>query len=124
MKLETVRTDLYTILREAVGDDVAVVDSIPDAIAPPAVFITWADPWITPATLCYFTANVSVILVAQRIEPGGQYGILESLVSAVAPVLRHSGEYVVNDATSPYPIQLGGVNYLACSINLSCDIGE
>lgn len=123
MKLETVRTDLYSILREALDDDVAVIDSIPDSIAPPAVYLTWADPWVTPATFCEYTVNINVIVVAQRIEPGGQYGILEGLVSTVVPALK-STEFLVKDATSPYPIQLGGVNYLACSVNLTCEIGD
>lgn len=123
MKLENVRTDLYAIVRAAMADEVAVVDSIPDSIAPPAVFLTWADPWITPATFCDYTVKINVIVVAQRIEPGGQYGILEGLVSTIVPALKGT-EFMVEDASSPYPIQLGGVNYLACSINLSCEIGE
>lgn len=124
MRLETVRTDLYAILRASLEDEVAVIDSIPDSVAPPSVFITWADPWITPASFCMFTVNLNVILVAQRIEPGGQYGILEGLISSLAPVLKASQEFLLKDATSPYPITLAGVNYLACSLNLSCEIGD
>ena len=123
MNLTDVRSDLYTILRNALADEVAVIDSIPDAVAPPSVFITWADPWITPATVCYFTVNLQVIVVAQRIEPGGQYGVLEQLVSTIGPLLRPT-EFLVKDATSPYPITLGGNNYLATSVNLSCEIGD
>jgi hypothetical protein len=124
VKLETVRTDLYQILRNTLADDVGLVDSIPDSIAPPSVFIAWADPWVTPSTMCFFNVNLSVIVVAQRIEPGGQYGILEELVSIIMPVLKQSRDFLVKEATSPYPMTLGGVNYLACSVNLSCDIGE
>ena len=105
------------------ADEVAVVDSIPDSVAPPAVFLTWADPWVTPATFCDYTVNINVIVVAQRIEPGGQYGVLEGLVSAITPALKPT-DYLVKDASSPYPITLGGVNYLACSVNLSTEIGE
>lgn len=123
MKLENVRTDLFTFLRAGLADDVAVIDSIPDSVAPPSVFINWADPWVTPSTYCYYTVNLNVIVVAQRIEPGGQYGVLESLVSTIVPLLRPT-EFLVKDSTSPYPITLGGVNYLACSVNLSCEIGE
>lgn len=124
MRLELVRETLYGVLRDAVADEVAVVDSIPDSVAPPSVFITWADPWLTPSTLCFFTTNLQVILVAQRIEPGGQYGTLEGLLSTIAPVLKAHPEFLVKDASSPYPITLGGVNYLASSLNLSCEIGE
>lgn len=123
MKLENVRTDLYTFLRAGLADDVAVIDSIPDSVAPPSVFIAWADPWLTPSTYCYYTSNLQVIVVTQRIEPGGQYGILEGLVSTIVPLLR-STDFTVKDATSPYPITLGGNNYLASSINISCEIGE
>lgn len=124
MKLETVRVELYSILRANLADDVAVIDSIPDSVAPPSVFISWADPWVTPATFCDFTVNLQVIVVAQRIEPGGQYGILEGLVSIIMPALKHQSDFMVKDASSPYPITLGGVQYLACSVNLSCEIGE
>lgn len=124
MKLETVRTELYAVLRANLSDEVAVVDSIPDAVAPPSVFIAWADPWVTPSTFCDFTCRMNVIVVAQRIEPGGQYGVMEELVSIIMPVLKHHSEFLVEDATSPYPITLGGVNYLACSVNLNCQIGD
>jgi len=124
MKLENVRTDLYAILRNALESDVSVIDSIPDSVAPPSVFITWADPWITPATFCLFTVNIQVIVVAQRIEPGGQYGILEGLISTLSPVLKASQDFLLKDASSPYPMVLAGVNYLACSLNLSCEIGD
>jgi len=50
MKLETVRTDLYQILRNTLADEIGVIDAIPDSIAPPSVFIAWADPWVTPST--------------------------------------------------------------------------
>jgi hypothetical protein len=124
MKLETIREELYAVLRDAMADDVSVVDSIPDSIAPPSVFISWADPWVTPATFCTFTVNINVIVVAQRIEPGGQYGVMEGLVSIIMPLLKNHPEFLVNDATSPYPMQLGGVDYLACSVNVSCEIGD
>ena len=124
MKLENVRTDLYSILRAALDPDVSVIDSIPDSVAPPSVFIAWADPWITPATFCDYTVNVQVIVVAQRIEPGGQYGVLEGLVSTLAPVLKQSQDFLLKDASSPYPMVLAGVNYLACSLNVSCEIGD
>ena len=124
MKLETVRETLYSILRANLADDVAVVDSIPDSVAPPSVFISWADPWVSPSTFCDYTVNINVIVVAQRIEPGCQYGILEGLVSIIMPALKSGSEFLVKDASSPYPITLGGVNYLACSVNLSCEIGD
>lgn len=124
MKLENVRTELYVILRATLDDNVGLVDSIPDAIAPPSVFIAWAEPWVSPSTFCDYTVNVNVIVVAQRIEPGGQYGILEGLVSVIMPALKAERSFLVKDASSPYPIVLGGVNYLACSVNLSCEIGD
>ena len=124
MNLEAVRTELYDILRANLANEVSVIDSIPDSVAPPSVFITWADPWVSPSTFCDYAVNVNVILVAQRIEPGGQYGILEGLVSIIMPTLKATKEFLVKDSSSPYPITLGGVNYLACSVNLSCEIGD
>lgn len=115
------REYLATLLRGQLDGNVSVHDSIPDSIAPPAVFVTWANPWLINFTFCEFNANVQLIVVAQRIEPGGQYGVLEGLVYELVQVLR-SNQIPLRDVTSPYPITLGGIDYLASSVNIIQDL--
>ena len=121
-ELTDFRERLAAILADALANDVGVFDAIPDSIAPPAVFITWANPWMINFTWCDFVAQVQLIVVAQRIEPGGQYGVLEDLVTQLLGILREN-KLALRDVTSPYPIVLGGVDYLAASINIVQDMG-
>lgn len=116
------REAIYTLLRDALGDDIGVFDIIPDSIAPPAVYISWGNPWLLPTTFCQYASAVSLICVAARIEPGGQFAVLENLVGDVVTVL-HSNHVAIRDATSPYPITLGGINYLAATVNIVSEMG-
>lgn len=124
MKLTLAREQLATIVAELVDVDVGVVDHLPDSIAPPVVLVAWGDPWITPATLCQYQATMELLIIAQRLEPGGKLETLESIVSIIVPGLKPHGDYQVVDATSPYPIQVGGVDYLAASINIKHDVED
>jgi len=119
-----------TKLREAMRDllqaelpaDIGVFDSIPDSIAPPSVYVAWSNPWLVSTTFCQYVSNLQLICVAARIEPGGQYAVLESMVGEILTVLQ-TNHIAVRDATSPYPLALAGVNYLAASINIVEEIG-
>lgn len=124
MKLTKAREDLAAIVADLVSVDVGVVDHLPDAIAPPVCLIAWGDPWITPATLCAYEANMEVLIIAQRLEPGGKLETLEAVVSTIVPGIKSNQGFQVVDATSPYPIQIGGVDYLAASINIKHDVED
>jgi hypothetical protein len=130
VKLSIAREQLAAIVTYAIDESeidaysVGVVDHLPDSIAPPVVLVSWADPWLTPSTLCNYQAAMELVLVAQRLEPGGKLDILEQMLAAIVPTLKDNPEYQMVDATSPYPLQVGGVDYLAASINLTYDIGD
>jgi len=115
--LTAYRTDMATILRDGLDDSIGVFDCIPDSIAPPAVYIAWANPWLVPTSWCEYTTLLQLILVAQRIEPGGQYATLESMLGNVLGILK-SNHVAIRDANSPFPLNIGGVDYLSASINL------
>ena len=123
MKLSAVRETYAALAKSVVADDVSVIDSLPDSITPPVVFVAWSDPWLTYDTLCGFQSNLEMMVVAQRIEPGGQYEVIEDLVSTLVLALRDDHR-AVRDITSPYPLQLGGVDYLASSINIIHEVEE
>jgi hypothetical protein len=121
--LGTLRETITQYLRDGVTGDIGVFDAIPDSIAPPALYVAWSNPWLAATTFCQYTGMMQVICVAARIEPGGQYSTLESLVSETLSIF-HSKRVTVRDVTAPYPIVLGGVNYLAASVNIIDDIGD
>jgi hypothetical protein len=117
------REETYALLRDGLDDDIGVFDIIPDSIVPPAVYIAWGNPWLLPTTFCQYASAIQLICVAARIEPGGQFAVLEDLVGNVITVL-HSNKVAVRDATSPFPIVLAGVNYLAATINIVSEMGD
>lgn len=117
MNLTPPRAELAALLNAAFPNDWGVTDFLPDSIAPPCALIGWADPWLKPLTWCTYTTAMEIICVAQRLEPGGKLETLEQMVSLILPALR-SSPFAVVDVTSPYPLQIGGVDYLAASVNL------
>lgn len=123
MNLTAVREEYATIARNVVASNVSVVDSLPDSVAPPAVLIGWGDPWLVQDTLCGWVANLEILVVAIRIEPGGQYATIEGLVDVLATALR-TNRKVIRDITSPYPLSLGGLDYLSASINITHEVHE
>lgn len=124
MKLAQARQELAIIVASATTSETGVVDHIPDAVAPPVVFIAWSDPWLKPSTLCGWEAATELVCVSQRIEPGGNTERLEEMVSAIVPAVKASQYFQVVDVTAPYPLQVGGVDYLAASINITHDVEE
>lgn len=117
------RTQMASVLVAGLPDDISVHDAIPDSIAPPSVYITWGNPWLVPTSWCEFTTQLQLILVAQRIEPGGQYSVLENLLGQVIGILK-ANRIAIRDASSPYPLVFAGVNYLAASIIILNEMGE
>jgi hypothetical protein len=121
--LTTYREDTAALLRAELPPDIGVFDIIPDSIAPPAVYIAWSNPWLVPTSFCQYSATLQLICVAARIEPGGQFTVLETLVNEVLDTL-HANRVAIRDATAPYPIVLAGVNYLAATINIVTEMGD
>lgn len=121
--LGALRERITTVLRENVSGDTGVFDAIPDSIAPPALYVTWSNPWLVSQTFCQYIGTLRIICVAARIEPGGQFATLETLVSETLEIF-HDNKIPVRDVTAPFPLQLGGVNYLAAAVNVINDIGD
>jgi hypothetical protein len=117
------RTQLADLLRTELSDDIGVSGDIPDSIAPPSVYVTWSSPWLLPITFCEYTATAQIIVIAGRIEPGGQYAILESLVGQIIQILRKA-RIAIRDVSPPYPMIFANVNYLAASFNIIQEMGD
>jgi len=124
VRLTQARETLAAVCADALSDDVGVIDHVPDAVAPPMVLIGWGDPMVKPETLCAWTGSMDVMCVAQRLEPGGQYGTLEEMISLLAPAIKAAPGFTLIDVTSPFPMQIGGVDYLVASLNITHDVEE
>lgn len=122
MKLSNVRADAAAIASAALPDDVGVVDHLPDSVSPPCVLVAWADPWLAPESFCAYTASMELLIVAQRLEPGGKVETLEDIAGALIDAFKGSDTWTVQDLTSPYPLQIAGVDYLAASVNLKATV--
>lgn len=123
MSLAQIRKDAASIAEGALPDDVSVVDHLPDSITPPCVLVAWSDPWLKPSTICAYDVAMELLCIAQRIEPGGKLETLEGIVEALVPAFRNSHVFGVVDATSPYPLNIAGVDYLAATVNLQTEWG-
>ena len=124
MNLAPARTELADALKAWLPDSVSVVDHLPDSITPPVVLVAWSDPWVTPATLCAWQCAMQLIILAQRLEPGGKLETLEEIVSAILPPMKSLPQWQVVDVSAPFPMQVAGVDYLAASVNLTYDMDE
>lgn len=124
MKLENARVDLAVLAASVLPDDVGVIDHLPDSIAPPVVLVAWADPWLTPSTLCGYEARIQYLIISQRIEPGGNTHRLEEIVSALVPAVKGAQYFAIENVTSPFALQVAGVDYLAAQINITHDVEE
>lgn len=124
MKLTNARDELAVIASAALPNHVGVINHLPDSIAPPCVLVAWADPWLIPSTVCGFEAAIQYLVISQRIEPGGNTETLEEIVSALVPAVKAAQYFAVREVTSPYALQIGGVDYLAASINMTHDVEE
>ena len=123
MKISNARVELAALVDGAVTTETAVIDHLPDSIAPPVALVAWADPWLRLSTLCAYEAQMEVMCIAQRIEPGGKLETLEEMVGLILPAIKGS-HFTLNDVTAPYPLQVGGVDYLAASINVTYDMED
>lgn len=87
-----------------------------DAVAPPALLVRWADPWLEQDGdgQCRYTGRLEVWIVTSRTEPASGTPELETLVSGVLRAL----------AGDPYPwsisvgvpgnIEVAGITYFGC----------
>lgn len=124
VKLSTVREELASVLVFALPDGTSVIDHLPDSVTPPCCLIGWSDPWLKLVTSCNYQTAMEIICIAQRIEPGGQFEVLEDTVASILPAIKRSNGFIFVDVTAPYPMNIGGVDYLAASVNITYDMED
>ena len=63
-------------------------ENVVDALEPPALVLTWDDPWLTYRTACLYDAQFAVLCIAGRIEPDPGVAKLEQLQAYVLDRMR------------------------------------
>lgn len=114
-------------LRDAIvaalgGGDYYVFDAPADAIEPPAYFLSWPEPWLTPLSVCSWRAALDVVCVGARIEsasPG--YEQIEQLVLYAISQLA-AAHIPVQSVGGVAPVEVGQVAYIAARVHLSQSI--
>jgi hypothetical protein len=116
--LTDLRARAAAALAPVTDDDPAVFLDVVDALTPPAILLVWGDPWLTPQALRgWFDAQLEILCVASRVEPGPGITTLETLVTYAITRLRADG-YPWPQASSQAPriFEIAGVPYLGARV--------
>lgn len=117
------RAKLAAALAPVADGDPEVHVNLVDSLEPPALMLTWADPWLTPGNATYQTGRLSVVAVAGRLEPGAGIETLETLVqSTLRRLLADPGDWPLDAVGGPRVFTIGNINYLAARIVLRVPI--
>lgn len=118
LSLVDVRATAAAALAPVTDADPDVQTDVTDAVSPPTVVLEWWDPWLDEhAIRGYQDAQLAVLCIAARLEPGPGVAKLEELVAYVIRRMR-ADTYSWPQATTQAPrvIVIGGVNYLAARV--------
>lgn len=120
LPLTEVRGQAAAALAPAGDDDPEVFVDVVDAVTPPAILLAWDDPWLEPqqnVAGCWHFANLAVLCVAGRLEPGPGIQTLEQMAGYVIERLR-ADDYNWPQASSQAPreFRIGDVPYLGARV--------
>jgi len=119
MNLIEVRDKLAAVLAPVADSDPDVLSSIVDAIEPPALMLSWGDPWLEPRTACFKDGRLVVTCVASRLAPGDGIAQLEELVAYTLDRLEADpGDWPLDSVGGPSMFTLAKTNYLAARITV------
>lgn len=97
--------------------DPYVFDNVVDALEPPALVLTWDDPWLTYRAACLFDAQFAVLCIAGRIEPDPGVATLEQLQAHVIGRLRDDDySWPFTTSTAPRRYVMNGIEYLGARV--------
>lgn len=118
LALTDVRARAAAALEPVEDTDPAVIAEIVDAVDPPALMLSYEDPWITPMGVgCLYECRLEVICVGARVEPGPGILQLEQLVVyALARMAQDAYSWALQSIQAPRIFTIGGVPLLAARI--------
>jgi hypothetical protein len=131
--LDEVRARAAVALAPAAETDPDVHAVVVDAVHPPALILTWDDPWLTLQTVGGRTlgmasarlweARFMVLAIGPRVEPGVGYEQLEALIPYV--IDRFAADaYAWPSATlqAPRVFNIGNVPYLGARLTFQVPV--
>jgi hypothetical protein len=119
MNLAEARDKLAAVLAPVADTDPDVLSSIVDAIEPPALMLSWGDPWLEPDTVCFMKGLLVITCVASRLAPGDGIAQLEELVAYTLDRLKgDTGDWPLDTVGGPSMFTLAKTSYLAARITV------
>jgi hypothetical protein len=126
LPLGDVRARAATALAPMQEGDPDVHPAFVDGLDPPALLLMWDTPWVEPRSFTsgqtmgrgYYQANLQVLMIAGRLEPGPGVETLEGLLAYVIGRLQ-SDNYRWPQPTSTPPRRwtVGQLDYLGATVN-------
>jgi len=94
-------------------------DAPPDALEPPAYFLSWPEPWLTQLSVCTWGASCDVVCVGGRIESASPaYAQIEQLVLYAIEQLT-AARIRVQGVGGAQPVEVGNLAYVAARVHVS-----
>lgn len=119
MILTDIRARAAAALAPIDDTDPAVMVDMVDAVNPPALILSYTDPWLEPLTMgaCLWDCRLEIIAIASRIEPGPGMEMLEQIVSYTAARLQaDTYSWPAASVQAPRVFTIGGVPLLGARI--------
>lgn len=125
LTLGEVRARAATALAPASPNDPTVFLDVVDAVEPPAILLVWDDPWLEPQSFgpCLFKANLAILCIAARLEPGPGVQTLEEMVAYTVERLRADAyRWPQASSRAPRVFRIGNLEYLAARVVYRLDV--
>ena len=119
LTMAEIRARAAQALAPALPEDPYVFDNIVDAVEPPALILTWGDPWLLPKTIggCLWDAQFVVLCIAGRVEPDPGIAKLEELVTYTINRLQADDyPWPVVSSQAPRRFDIAGLTYLGARV--------
>ena len=128
--LDGLRPAAAAVLAPDPGEPPNVHTDVVDSLDPPALMLTWDEPWLSAgaserATMgpCLWTARLAVMCVAGRLEPGPGVAKLEQLVGyTVGRFQQDVYSWPFAGCTAPRIVEIAGVRYLAARLTYAVPV--
>ena len=128
--LEGLRPAAAAVLAPENEADPPVHIDVVDSLDPPALMLTWDEPWLAVgaserATMgpCLWTARLAVMCIAARLEPGPGVTKLEQLVDyAISRFRADTYSWPFAGCTAPRVVEIAGVRYLAARLTYAVPV--
>jgi hypothetical protein len=123
MNILEARSKLAAVLAPVLEGDPTVLTDLVDSITPPALMISWGEPWMTFQTPCFNNAQLVVTAVGSRLVPGAGQAQVEALVDYTITRIRlDSPNWSLTTVSGMRVFPIAQTNYLASRITLQVTI--